>query len=49
MSLVQAFIGTTGSSRLDEKGEIQGSDIPRMRVPRPRTVAGLLVVVMKFL
>jgi hypothetical protein len=49
VSLIQAFLRKTGTSRLDVKGEIQVAETIRMRVLMQGTGAGLFVVVMKSL
>lgn len=47
MKLHQAFSGNVGTGRADVKGEIQAVSAVRMRVPKQRTGAEQLVVVMK--
>ena len=50
MNLQQAlFLGTTGTSHHDDKGEIQVTKFMSMRVPTHDTGAELFVVVKKYL
>ena len=49
VTLFQALLGNVGTSRADDKGEIQVGNSTRMSVPMRRTGAEQLVVVMKLL
>ena len=49
VTLFQALLGNVGTSRADDKGEIQVGKSTRMSVPMRRTGAEQLVVVMKLL
>jgi hypothetical protein len=49
VTLFQALLGNVGTSRADDKGEIQVGISTRMSVPMQRTGAEQPVVVMKLL